>query len=789
MSKEQIKTRVLFPIGTKLVIIISVLLLFSLGAVIALVSFLSTQDVRRTAEYNNYTINQRAGSHAEDFFNSLKAAVNLYLNVLDNFSLKSGTKMENDFFNSNQNIAAIEYKNTFIPNENFLLSNNISDESVKEYFNSQVFLDAPLTDKTVFLNAAPFFRQALLCAVFTRENKTVKALFSPLELSRSFGTGTNTSFIIMDSGDVLLHPDNDLVLNGANLLSLPIVTVIQQSGNSNMQTTFTDDKSQHFFGAYYRLAETGVAVVTTISYDIVFEAVRSITLQNIFLTGVVLFIAIIVIWFFSKTISNPLYLLSASALEIESGDFEFKLQPQTRDEIGLLTKSFGKMTSALNIFGRFTNKSIAVSAMRGEIKPGGLSKHATIFFSDIRGFTEKSEKFTKTFGDSASNHIIKWLNEYFTYMVYCVEKTGGIVDKFIGDAVMAHWGTAYTAGSPRADALNAVKAALMMRNALVKLNEKWKSSNSENPEIHIGCGLNTGIVTAGQIGSEQRMEYTVIGDPVNLASRTEALNKPFGTDILITEDTWNLTGDELIVEEMPSVTVKGKENTVRLFAVVNIKDARGPKTLEDVRNLLGIPNVDISKVDTNAKEKNIRFKAIDIAIVIICLAGSALSGTVFWREYTRTLTKLNEEPVGTVVFTKRIAQRNFINRVAWDIIKKESPVYNGDTIRTIENSEAVIAFTDNAVRLNLYENTILQIFYTKTIGANVKFINGQLTVNSASRNVTITGADSEVKLEGCAQININKTGFSLSVLEGSAVLNGETAETGDIITFDSNGKR
>jgi len=262
------------------------------------------------------------------------------------------------------------------------------------------------------------------------------------------------------------------------------------------------------------------------------------------------------------------------------------------------------MSSALRIFGRFTNREIAVRAMRGEIKPGGLPKHATIFFSDIRGFTALSENFTKAFGDKASDKIVFWLNNYLTSMVECVEKTGGVVDKFIGDAVMAHWGTAYSSGSPRKDAFNCVKAAIMMRHALIALNKNRVANDSGDPPIRIGCGINTGIVTAGQIGSELRMEYTVIGDPVNLASRVEALTKPLATDILITEDTFNLIGDSLITEEMPPVTVKGKAKPVRLFAVVNFTEAKGgPRTLAEVRKLLGVEAPELSKVDLDAEEK------------------------------------------------------------------------------------------------------------------------------------------------------------------------------------------
>ena len=625
MANKQRKTSVLFPIGAKLVIIISILILVSLGTVIFLVSYISTQDVQRTAEENNFTVNNRAGSQAEGSFKSIRAAVILYMEMLDRLSIAQDSEIEELFFSQNQSIAAIESEYisggttskaaTFISNEQFLLSNNINTDAIKDYFNSTVFAGAVKAgnDRMWLFNSSPVFQLSLITAVFVRQSKgreeIVKVLFTPDDLSESFGTGTNTSYIVTSSGDVLLHPDNDMVLGGANFSSLPIVAAMQQEGdNARRQISFTDAAGVRYFGGYYRLTGTDAATITTIPHDVVFEAVRAVTRKNIFLTGVVLFMAILFIWFFSKTISSPVRTLADAALRIEGGDFGIELEPRTHDELGLLTESFGKMTSALSIFGRFTNKDIAVKAMRGEIKPGGLPRHATIFFSDIRGFTEKSENFTKVFGEEASNRIVMWLNEYFTHMVDCVEQTGGVVDKFIGDAVMAHWGTAFTAGSPAADAFNCVKSALMMRQALMEINAVRKKNDPGNPEIRIGCGINTGIVTSGQIGSEQRMEYTVIGDPVNLASRTEALNKPLGTDILITEDTWELTKDKFITEEMPPVTVKGKEKPVRMFAVVNLKGAAGPKTLADVRTLLGIPAPDIRKVDTGAEEKKYKIQ-------------------------------------------------------------------------------------------------------------------------------------------------------------------------------------
>ena len=449
------------------------------------------------------------------------------------------------------------------------------------------------------------FGSPVLALIFpwqeTGEENAAVVFFSSNSLTETFATGTNLSYMINNNGDYLVHADYELIRSVVNAASSPFIISMLESPSSNLQTLYRDTDGQRYFGAY-REIWANAAVVTIIPYNIVFEGIAATTRRNIFLTGAVLFLSIIFIWFFSKTVSVPLKALAAAAAQIEGGNFELHLKPKTKDEVGYLTKSFQKMSGALGIFGRFTNREIAVRAMRGEIKPGGLPKHATIFFSDIRGFTEKSENFTKAFGDGASDKIVFWLNEYFTRMVDCVEKTGGVVDKFIGDAVMAHWGTAYSAGSPEEDAFNGVRASIMMREALLELNNKRETGDIGSPSIQIGCGLNSGIVTAGQLGSEQRMEYTVIGDPVNLASRTEALNKPLGTDILITEDTYNLTGDRFITEEMPSVTVKGKEKPVRIFAVVNLKEAQGPQTLAELRNLLGIQPPD-TNVDLDSEEK------------------------------------------------------------------------------------------------------------------------------------------------------------------------------------------
>ena len=599
-----------FSIGAKLVTIITILVLVSLGTITLLVSYLVREDLQVTAEENNFEVNRRTASEAEYTLSNVHANCIVLMRIIFAAGIDSDiAKLAADsFFERNPQIAALQLpvpgSNKMLVNQKFFTDNEIDDSLVYSFYemNGEA-LERASRGEQVFLNAAPHFSAHILALFFPVQGtiSEVSILFSPENLNASFSSSVNQSYLINSNGDVLIHPDFELVAVGANIANRGFINSIRESTERNRQ--YSDDGEQLFI-AYTKLNIGASIAITSIEYDKVFEGIAATTRRNLYLTAAVLFLSILFIWFFSKTISVALKQLARAARDIEGGLFEQNLIPKSHDEISYLTESFQRMSKALGVFGRFTNREIAVKAMRGEIKPGGLPKHATIFFSDIRGFTEKSEIFTKEFGEEASDRIVQWLNEYFTSMVECVEKTNGVVDKFIGDAVMAHWGTAYSAGSPAKDAFNCVKAALMMRKSLYYMNQKRMPGDKGNPPIMIGCGINTGIVTAGQLGSDMRMEYTVIGDPVNLASRIESLNKPLGTDILISEDTYDLIQHQFITEEMPSVTVKGKEKPVRLFAVVNhIAVTTGPQTLAEVRELLGIKPPDTSKLDVNAEEK------------------------------------------------------------------------------------------------------------------------------------------------------------------------------------------
>lgn len=187
-----------------------------------------------------------------------------------------------------------------------------------------------------------------------------------------------------------------------------------------------------------------------------------------------------------------------------------------------------------------------ISILKGE------KRKCTILFSDIRNFTKLTEEL-------GAVQIISLLNKYFDGMVGSIHKFNGILDKFIGDAIMAVFGIPYTDVS---DAINAVDCALEMLTIIDEANYL-----SEN-EVKIGIGISTGTVVSGNIGSEKRFEYTVIGDSVNLASRLENATKKYGVNILICENTYRIVKSEFICEEVDVVLLKGMQNPVRIYTVV-----------------------------------------------------------------------------------------------------------------------------------------------------------------------------------------------------------------------------
>lgn len=223
------------------------------------------------------------------------------------------------------------------------------------------------------------------------------------------------------------------------------------------------------------------------------------------------------------------------------------------------------------LFGQYVSKDVYHQLVSDPTRArlGGARREMTVLFSDIRGFTSVSEK-------GQPEDIVHTLNEYFTKMVDIVFKHQGTLDKFVGDMVMALF-NAPLDDPQHAD--HAVEAALDMIDELMRLNEGWTVQN--RPNLDIGIGINTGPMIAGNIGSEQIMSYTVIGDAVNLGSRLESLNKNYGTRIIISEATRSLLTGRYEFRALGDVVVKGKTQPVAIFEVVRRVSAPGEQAVSD----------------------------------------------------------------------------------------------------------------------------------------------------------------------------------------------------------------
>lgn len=214
------------------------------------------------------------------------------------------------------------------------------------------------------------------------------------------------------------------------------------------------------------------------------------------------------------------------------------------------------------MFSRYVSKNIVDEILKnpGAVALGGQMKETTILFSDVRGFTAMSEKLD-------APQVVEVLNEYLTAMVDIVIANGGTLDKYVGDAIMAVWGSPLPDPKHRE---NGVKAAVQMMEVLRELRAKWKLEGK--PDIDIGIGLNTGRVVAGNMGHPDfKMDYTVIGDDVNLAARMESANKEMKSHVLITGITYEGCKDLVDVIEHPPIHVKGKEKSIDVYEVIGWK--------------------------------------------------------------------------------------------------------------------------------------------------------------------------------------------------------------------------
>lgn len=283
----------------------------------------------------------------------------------------------------------------------------------------------------------------------------------------------------------------------------------------------------------------------------------------------------------STQVVSGLRQLVARTKAIEAGADTEPLSIRSRDEVGELALSFDRMIEELRArdrvketFGKFVDPRL-VSRLISSGENQAERRNLTVFFSDIKQFTGISEQLT-------ADAVVHLLNNYFGSVARVIHDNHGIIDKYIGDAVMAFWVPPFSSGDDHAS--DACRAALAQQEAIAELRSRLPEITGMRrnpPDLVIRMGIATGEAVVGTIGSDSARSYTVIGDSVNLASRLEGLNKAYGTQIVISDETYRLAQSAIEVRELDTIVVAGKSEPVRIFELIS-----NAGCLDDTQNRL-----------------------------------------------------------------------------------------------------------------------------------------------------------------------------------------------------------
>lgn len=336
-------------------------------------------------------------------------------------------------------------------------------------------------------------------------------------------------------------------------------------------------------GQSFKFAPFDWYVLVTEKTDAFYREADQIIINTAYVLGGSILLSLILLFFFSGYLTRPIRSVVRGMRHIiETNDLSYRVAVEYNDEIGRLAHTFNLMSGELeraynqikefafkavlaqknehkvrSIFQKYVPKDVIDSIfMNPEKMLIGDNRVVAILFSDIRSFTTISEGFMP-------DELVNALNRYFELMVDIIISRGGVIDKYIGDAIMAFFGAPV---KHEDDALQAVFAAVEMQETLRSFNAEQQKSGK--PEFKTGIGINYGVVTVGNIGSEKKMDYTIIGDMVNLGSRLEGLTKPYHQDIIFSESVYRKVKDKLACRMVDKVVVKGKTKGENIYTAV-----------------------------------------------------------------------------------------------------------------------------------------------------------------------------------------------------------------------------
>ncbi|WP_105101411.1 adenylate/guanylate cyclase domain-containing protein [Microbulbifer pacificus] len=332
--------------------------------------------------------------------------------------------------------------------------------------------------------------------------------------------------------------------------------------------------------AVYQGVRVGTVVITlsALPMDQAASGARKAILYAI-LTMTVL--ASLLSYWLSRRLSLPIHHLMKATQAIGRGDLATRIEQQRNDEIGFLFEGFNNMAAGLlkksqveQVFSRYVSKNVAdkVLANLDEVRLVDRPIEATVLFADIVGFTAMSEKLQP-------RQVSELLNEYFSYISRACSLYGGVVDKFIGDCAMLVFGVVE---DDTDHAFNAVSCAVLIQQLAAQLNEQRRSDG--RPEVRFRIGVNSGAMLAGNLGSDERMEYTVVGDAVNLASRLCCEAEP--DQVVIRRQLFTLLQPRIVAQAGQTLPIRGKSTPVQIYAVQDIHGDGRPQLEANLHHLL-----------------------------------------------------------------------------------------------------------------------------------------------------------------------------------------------------------
>ena len=331
----------------------------------------------------------------------------------------------------------------------------------------------------------------------------------------------------------------------------------------DVPVTFEADGTS-YVGSFRPLSQRGdlkwsIGVIVP-EADILGEVNATIRFQ-VLVGAIAVAVAILLALFVAALVAGPLRAIAREAKAVGRMELEPKPSEARVSEVAMLGEAVEDMKASLRSFRKFVPSDIVRMLLVSgkEAIRGGERRTLTIFFSDLEGFTSAAERLPP-------ETLVQLLGEYLEAMTDQILASGGTVDKYIGDAIMAFWNAPSTVED---HALRACTIALTNQRRLAELRESWKERGL--PAFKVRIGLNTGEAFVGNIGSEARLDYTAIGDSVNLASRLEGLNKYFGTDIMISASTFALVAGEVLARPLDRVSVKGKAEGVMVYELLALR--------------------------------------------------------------------------------------------------------------------------------------------------------------------------------------------------------------------------